>query len=196
MQCLSWSAPLSDSLLLLSATRGGLFTSCHLLPHVGEQSVLTRSTVHSISPAPVTRFPFPIYSCLCPLSVSVCLFVFRLTLHVEISWTPVYLFLPVIRPVGVDAGSQFFPQTFCSVFGCSHPKFLINFIPLFCIALESSDPYTQTCVTEHTDQTWTQLETLRSTTLSHNRGSSSDVNRRRYRHLIKPWPVYLNNSPL
>ncbi len=83
----------------------------------------------------------------------------------------------------MGTGSQFFPQTFCSVFGCSHPKFLINFIPLFCKALESSVPYTQTCVTEHTDQTWTQLETLRSTTLSHNRGSSSDVNRRRYRRL-------------
>ncbi len=82
---LSWSAPLSDSLLLLSATCGGLFTSCHLLPHVGEQSVLTRSAVRSISPAPVTRFPFPIYPCLCSLSLSVCLFVFCLTLHVEIS---------------------------------------------------------------------------------------------------------------
>ncbi len=66
------------SLLLLSATCGGLFTSCHLLPHVGEQSALTRSAVRSISPAPVTRFPFPIYSGLCPLSVSVCLLCFVL----------------------------------------------------------------------------------------------------------------------
>ncbi len=82
---LSWSAPLSDSLLLLSTTHGGLFTSCHLLPHVGEQSALNCSAVRSISPAPVTRFPFPIYPCLCSLSVSVCLFVFCLTLHVEIS---------------------------------------------------------------------------------------------------------------
>ncbi len=37
----------------------------------------------AISPAPVTRFPFPIYSCLCHLSVSVCLLVLRLTLHME-----------------------------------------------------------------------------------------------------------------
>ncbi len=65
-------APLSDSLLPLTATCGGLFTSCHRLPHVGEQSVLIHSTVCSISLAPVTHFPSPIYSGLCPLSVSVC----------------------------------------------------------------------------------------------------------------------------
>ncbi len=65
-------APLSDSLLPLTATCGGLFTSCHRLPHVGEQSVLIHSTVCSISLAPVTNFPSPIYSGLCPLSVSVC----------------------------------------------------------------------------------------------------------------------------
>ncbi len=72
---MSWLAPLSD----------GLFTSSHLLPHVGELSVLTRSAMRSMSPAPVTRFPFPIYSGLCPLSVSVCLFVVCLTWYVEIS---------------------------------------------------------------------------------------------------------------
>ncbi len=68
----SHRAPLSDSLLPLTATCGGLFTSCHRLPHVGEQSVLIHSTVRSISLAPVTHLPFPIYSGLCPLSVSVC----------------------------------------------------------------------------------------------------------------------------
>ncbi len=65
-------APLSDSLLPLTATCGGLFTSCHRLPHVGEQSVLIHSTERSISLTPVTHLPFPIYSGLCPLSVSVC----------------------------------------------------------------------------------------------------------------------------
>ncbi len=75
---LSRLAPLSDSLLPLSTTRGGLFTSCHLLPHGGEQSVLTHSTVRSISLAPVTHYPFPIYSGLCSLSVSVCLLWFVL----------------------------------------------------------------------------------------------------------------------
>ncbi len=69
---MSHQAPLSDSLLPLTATCGGLFTSCHRLPHVGEQSVLILSTVRSISLAPVTHLPFPIYSGLCPLSVSVC----------------------------------------------------------------------------------------------------------------------------
>ncbi len=72
MSSLSHRAPLSDSLLPLTATCGGLFTSCHRLPHVGEQSVLIHSTVRSISLAPVTHLPFPIYSGLCPLSVSVC----------------------------------------------------------------------------------------------------------------------------
>ncbi len=65
-------APLSDSLLPLTATCGGLFTSCHWLPHVGEQSVLIHSTERSISLTPVSHLPFPIYSGLCPLSVSVC----------------------------------------------------------------------------------------------------------------------------
>ncbi len=45
---------------------------CHQLLLVGEQSALTRSAGCSISPAPVTRFPLPIYSRLCLLAVSVC----------------------------------------------------------------------------------------------------------------------------
>ncbi len=114
--------------------------------------MLTRSTVRSIRLAPVTNFPFPIYSGLCPLSVSVCLlwFVLPCSLRSLLFYprsvsriprrgvvdpldsvsglgarggTPVHLFLPVIRPVGVGAGSQFFSRPFCSVFGCSHPKF-------------------------------------------------------------------------
>ncbi len=100
----------------------------------------------------VTHYPFPIYSGLCPLSVSVCLlwFVLPCSLRSPLFYprsvsriprrgvvnpldsvsdlgardgTPVHLFLSVIRPVGVGAGSQFSPRAFCFVFGCSHPKF-------------------------------------------------------------------------
>ncbi len=112
-------------------------------------------------------------------------------------WYPFGQFLPAICPVGVGTGSPVLLPNFVFLFWMwSSVSFVINFIPLFCTALESSCPfYTGLC--DRTYRPWqTQLETLRSATLSHNRGSSSDANRRRYRRLIKPWTVYLNNSPL
>ncbi len=56
-------------------------TNSYMLPHVGEQSVLIRSTVRSISLAPVTHYRFPfiqayaLFLCryvICGLSYHVC----------------------------------------------------------------------------------------------------------------------------
>ncbi len=52
--------------------------------------------------------------------------------------TPVHLFLSIIRPSGVGAGSLFLPLAFCFVLDVDIRSFLINFTPLFCSALESS----------------------------------------------------------
>ncbi len=61
---LSWSAPLSNSFpAVMSATRGGLFSSCHLLLHMGERSALTRSAPSASHLLLVSLFLFiPVYT--------------------------------------------------------------------------------------------------------------------------------------
>ncbi len=160
----SRSAPLSDSLLPLTATCGGLFTSCHRLPHVGEQSVLIHSTVRSINLAPVTHYLFlfiqayALFLCryvIYGLSYHACWDLLSSILR-SVSRIPrrgvvnpldsgsgfgardVHLFFSIIRPSGVGSGSLFLHLAFCFVLDVNIRSFLINFTPLFCSALESS----------------------------------------------------------
>ncbi len=67
---LSWSAPLSNSFpAVMLATRGGLFSSCHLLLHVGERSALNSQC--GVLHQPRTCYSFPL-SYLFPSMPSFC----------------------------------------------------------------------------------------------------------------------------
>ncbi len=114
--------------------------------------MLIHSTVRSISLTPVTHLPFPIYSGLCPLSVSVWSFVVCLTccrrpslshLH-SVSRIPrrgVVSPLDSVSGLGARDGTPvhlFLEISFLFVLDVVIRSLLINFTPLFCSALESS----------------------------------------------------------
>ncbi len=213
------SVTIGTPLRLTPATNSYMWWVVYVLsPAAARGGAISADSQHCALHQPCTCYslPFPIYSGLCPLSVSVChlwfvlpcmlrppLFYLRSVSRIprrgvvnpldSVSGlgardgTPIHLFSSQSSaPVVWAQGACLSPLAFCFVLDVHIRSFLINFTPLFCSALESSVLFPVASLTEHTDQTWTQLETSRSATPSHNRGSSSDVNRMRYRLLIKP----------
>ncbi len=157
-------------LRLTPATNSYMWWVVYVLsPAAARGGAISVDSQHCALHQPCTCYslPFPNYSGLCPLSVSVChlwfvlpcmlrppLFYLRSVSRISRrgvvnpldsvsglgarDGTPVHLFLSVIRPSGVGARSLFLPLAFCFVLDVVIRSFLINFTPLFCSALESS----------------------------------------------------------
>ncbi len=150
-------------LRLTPATNSYMWWVVYVLsPAAARGGAISADSQHCALHQPCTCYslPFPIYSGLCPLSVSVCHLWFVLPGMLRpplfhscsvsriprrgvvnpldsvsgsvTDGTPVHLFILIIRPSGVGA------VAFCFVLDVDIRSFPINFTPLFCSALESS----------------------------------------------------------